>query len=120
MSFDEMINKGIEDNPEVMPCSEIPDKIDLILVSFKHKEDARGNKAIYLTLRTKSNKRVIQKYTASSYVTLKRAIDDAGGFEFLTHTLWTWTKGEVGQMKMPRLLPVPEHPETTTKTKPSK
>ena len=107
VSFEQEMDRKVAENPELIPVTEIPDEVEALVRDFKFKADARGNEALFVTLLTKEKKRIIQKYTSSSYSEVKDAVRKAGGMDVLKITMWAWKKDTFGQMKQPRLLPVP-------------
>lgn len=109
MSFDEQMKGKIQENPEVLPVTDIPDEIICRIRDYKFKADARGNDALFMTLLTADGMRIIQKYMPSSYAELNAEVTKAGGFDQLKAQWRIWRKTDLGQMKKPRLIP-------TTKT----
>lgn len=97
-----------KEQPEFLSVTDLPDTMKLLLNDYKFKTDARGNEALFLYLRTKDNKMIVQKYTATSYDDILTSIKQAGGAEHLKITLSLWEKRMVGKMQKPRLVPVAE------------
>lgn len=115
MAFNEVMDKKVEENPDIMSVTELPDKIYARVVDWKFKVDARGNEALFIYLLTDNKRKVIQKYTSSSYAEVKKAMDKAGGMEVCKHTMLVWKKCDLGQMKKPRLLPIPDSKKSDIK-----
>jgi len=105
MSFDDQMKNKIQENPDVLPVTEIPDEILCRVKDYKFKVDKQGDEALFLTLLTDNNLRIIQKYMPSGYDTLNKSVNACGGFDQLKVQWRIWRKSTVGQMKLPRLLP---------------
>lgn len=105
MSFDDQMKGKIQENPEVLPVTEIPEEILCRIKDYKFKVDKQGTECLFLTLLTDTNRRIIQKYMPSSYAQLNTAVDSTGGFDQLKFQWRIWKKAQLGQMKLARLVP---------------
>jgi hypothetical protein len=112
MSFETEMEKKIAENPEIISCSDIPEKVFAKVRDYTFKTDSKGNQALFITLLTKDNKRIIQKYMPSSYVALNKAFEKCGKLSTLMVQMVVWKKEKLGQMVLPRLVPVPNSKET--------
>lgn len=115
MNFDELMQKQIAENPEIISCADIPNEIEVIFKDYRTKTDGRGEDALYVNLWTRDGKRIVQKYTKSSYKQFYDAVQAAGGFAFLHDNFVTWVKSAMGQMKNARLLPAPKQAQPKQK-----
>jgi frataxin-like iron-binding protein CyaY len=89
--------------------TDIPAEVSAILVGdFVFKADKRGNEALFITLKTKDNKYIVQKYTPSTYSYLYNKILECGGIEKLKNEYHTWTKQRAGRSINERLYPQPK------------
>jgi len=104
MKLDTMINKG-----KRLDLEDLPTQLEAKIVSEETKTDRFGREALYITLQTKDNKQLTQKYTDFHQPDLALALlsygyadtSDANG-KMLT---WKLTKYRMGN---PRLIPIPK------------
>jgi oligoribonuclease (3'-5' exoribonuclease) len=89
--------------------TDIPAEVSAILVGdFVFKADKRGNEALFITLKTKDNRYIVQKYTPSTYKYLYERIIDCGGIDKLKNEYHTWIKQRAGRSINERLYPQPK------------
>jgi len=110
-TFEEIMKHQIDENPELIPVTQIPQEVTVKIKNYNVKVDAKGNECLFVTLLTKENERIIQKYTASSYREFFDAVNAAGGYDYLHEHFAVWSKSTFGQMKNARLLPMPKKAE---------
>ncbi|MEM2368411.1 MAG: hypothetical protein QXQ50_09300 [Candidatus Bathyarchaeia archaeon] len=109
MSGLEKLKQKAEEVAEYLSVTDLPNEIQAKIVSdLVFKVDKRGNEACFITLETPDRKRVVQKYTPSTYKALHEAILNAGGLEYLQNNYVTWTKRREGRAINERLFPQPK------------
>jgi hypothetical protein len=105
----EKLKEKAEQTKEYISVTDIPNEVNAILVSdLNFKADKRGNEALFLTLKTKDNKYIVQKYTPSTYKYLYERIIDCGGIDKLKNEYHTWKKERIGRAINERLYPQPK------------
>jgi hypothetical protein len=105
----EKLKEKAEQTKEYISVTDIPNEVNAILVSdLNFKADKRGNEALFLTLRTKDNKYIVQKYTPSTYSYLYNKILECGSIEKLKNEYHTWIKQRAGRSINERLYPQPK------------
>jgi hypothetical protein len=92
---------------EFMSVSEIPSEVVAKLESSEFKVDKRGNECLFVRLRTKDNKIIIQKYTPSTYKYLYERINEAGWDRLAAGEFFLWKKERIGRAINERLYPYP-------------
>lgn len=107
ITLEEELAQRVKETGDFMSISDIPDEIELLLVNHVFKTDSRGNDALFVYFRTAQDQRVVQKYTQTSYEDILKAFKKAGGVDHLKVVLTKYTKGILGSMQKPRLIPVP-------------
>lgn len=102
----EKLREKAEEVAEYLSVTDLPDQIQAKIVSdLVFKVDKRGNECLFLTLETPEKKRIVQKYTPSTYSALYEALLNAGGWEYLQNNYATWVKQRVGRAINERLYP---------------
>ncbi len=105
----EKLKQKASEVPEYISVTDLPDTVTARLITNPtFKTDKRGNEACFLTLETPDRKRIVQKYTPSTYKHLYEAIINAGGLEYLKNNYVEWTKLRVGRAINERLYPTPK------------
>jgi frataxin-like iron-binding protein CyaY len=105
----EKLKEKAQQTKEYISVTDIPNEVNAILASdLTFKADKRGNEALFITLRTKDNKYIVQKYTPSTYSYLYQRILDCGGLEKLKNEYHTWIKQRAGRSINERLYPQPK------------
>jgi hypothetical protein len=99
---------------EFVSVAEIPNEVVAKLENGEFKVDKRGNECLFVRLRTKDNKIIIQKYTPSTYKTLYERIKACGDIEALKNEYFTWKKERVGRAINERLFPYPLKKKVST------
>lgn len=113
--FMQKLHEKAANQPEMMPLADVPEEINVRITNQQMKTDTRGNECVYLYLTTKDNKAIVQKYPPSAFASLEDAINKAGGFEVLQHTISSWKKQQIARLKFDRLLPLPKPKEKKEK-----
>lgn len=113
-SLEEKLKGKEQEAIQWLNAQDIPDTIELVVVKDEFKEDAQHKECLYITYRTKENINVRQKYTASTYSTLRKAFEKAGGYQSLTKDYHLYEKRKVGRAFHDRLYPV-ANPEPSKK-----
>ena len=103
--FIKILKEKAEEIPEYISVSEIPDEVIAAIEKYQFKADKNGVESLFLTLRTKDNKRIVQKYPPSTWRELEKAFEKLGGTENLTNKYIKWEKGLIGRIQKPRLIP---------------
>jgi hypothetical protein len=94
---------------EYLSVADIPALVNAILIGdLDFRADKRGNEALFVTLKTKDNKYIVQKYTPTTYQYLHQRIIDCGGLENLQKEFYTWKKERIGRAINERLFPQPK------------
>jgi hypothetical protein len=105
----EKLKEKAEQAREYISVTDIPNEVSAILVGdFVFKADKRGNEALFITLKTKDNKYIAQKYTPTTYKYLHDRIIYCGGLEKLQNEFHTWKKERIGRAINERLYPQPK------------
>jgi len=94
---------------EYLSVADIPVEVNAVLASdLDFRADKRGNEALFVTLKTKDNKYIVQKYTPTTYKYLHEKIIDCGGLEKLQKEFYVWKKERIGRAINERLFPQPK------------
>jgi hypothetical protein len=105
----EKLREKAEQAREYISVTDIPNEINAILASdLNFKIDKRGHEALFITLKTKDNKYIVQKYTPTTYKYLYDRIIDCGGLEKLKKEFHIWRKERIGRAINERLYPQPK------------
>jgi len=104
-SLDEILKEKAKDIPEYISVIEIPDEVEAVIEKYQFKTDKNGVECLFLTLRTKDNKRIVQKYPPSTFRELTKIFEKFGGAEQLKSRYAVWEKGIIGRMQKQRLIP---------------
>ena len=104
-SLDEILKQKAKEIPEYLSVVEIPDTVEAVIEKYQFKADKNGVESLFLTLRTRDNKRIVQKYPPSTWRELEKAFEKLGGTENLTDKYIKWEKGLIGRIQKPRLIP---------------
>jgi hypothetical protein len=105
----EKLKEKAEQAREYISVTDIPEEVNAILVGeLNFKADKRGNEALFLTLKTKDNKYIAQKYTPTTYKYLHDKIIDCGGLTKIQNELYIWKKERIGRAINERLYPQPK------------
>jgi hypothetical protein len=103
----EKLKQKSEQVGEFISVSEIPSEVIARLESSEFKVDKRGNECLFVRLRTKDNKIIIQKYTPSTYKYLYERINEIGAERLAAGEFFLWKKERVGRAINERLYPYP-------------
>ncbi|MBS7270383.1 MAG: hypothetical protein KIH10_16300 [Candidatus Freyarchaeota archaeon] len=103
------LKEKAEQTPEYISVTDIPPTVTAKLASdLTFKADKRGNEACFITLETPDKKRIVQKYTPSTYKYLYEAILNSGGIDYLKTNYVEWKKERLGRAINERLYPTPK------------
>ena len=104
-SLDELLKQKAKDIPEYISVVEIPEEVEAVIEKYQFKTDKNGIECLFLTLRTRDDKRIVQKYPPSTFRELTEIFEKFGGAEQLKSRYAGWEKGIIGRMQKQRLIP---------------
>lgn len=108
MSFEETLRMKAQQVGEILSVQNLPESLELQVVQEEYKTDKQGKECLFMRLKTKDGKLVVQKYTSSTYKDLEQAITRCGGYQNLKDDFHTWTKQHSGKTINQRLFPTPK------------
>ncbi|MEM4067271.1 MAG: hypothetical protein QXV17_10490 [Candidatus Micrarchaeaceae archaeon] len=106
--LEEELKKRAAQQPKYLSVTELPNKIEVKILSFEFKTDKKGQEACFITLITRKGEYIVQKYTKSTYEDLFNTIEAAGGEAYLSSTFTEWRLERRGRSINPRLYPAPK------------
>ena len=111
--FELDLEKRSQLSGDYLSVRDMPDTLELTVLKQEYKLDGRGKECLYITFQIASGehmaKKVVQKYTPSTYTDLHEAIQKAGGWKQLTSLEpHKWTKQASGRTINQRLFPEPK------------
>ena len=104
-SLDEILKEKAKEIPEYVSVVEIPETVEAVIEKYQFKTDKNGTECLFLTLRTRDNKRIVQKYPPSTFRELEKILEKFGGAKQLESRYAIWEKGIIGRMQKQRLIP---------------
>jgi hypothetical protein len=103
----EKLKAKAEQVGEYISITEIPSEVTAMLESLEFKIDKRGNECLFVRLKTKDNKIIVQKYTPTTYESLYERINDVGWDRIAAGEYVLWRKERRGRAINDRLYPYP-------------
>jgi hypothetical protein len=103
-TFEETLEQNIKESG--LDLETLGDTIKGIVIKREFKEDNKGKKCCYLTIKTKEGD-VHQKYGVSLSKLLLEKVKASGGIEQLETTEHTWKKEKAGRALFNRFYPIP-------------
>ena len=94
------------DESEYIDLDKAPNELIGKLVKFEFKEDKLKNQALFAEIVLKDSKKLIQKYTKTTYNHLYDAIEKLGGLKVVKENFCLWEQKRVGRTTLNRFFPV--------------
>jgi len=100
-----LLDKKIDES-DFLDLATLGNEVLVKLSKHEVKKDKRDNESLYLTLETEDKKRIVQKYTPTTYKHLTEKIKKSGGLSVLKDKFSIWKKERIGRNIYDRLYPV--------------
>ena len=104
-TFEEALEQNIKESSGI-DLETLGDTIKGTVTKYEFKPDQKGNKSLFLTIKTPEGN-VIQKYGTSLSKLLLEKVRACGGIEALQKTEHAWKKEKAGRALFNRFYPTP-------------
>lgn len=107
--FEKELEARVTPVTQMITLDQLPERVEAVIADVpQFKLDRRGAEALFITLITKDEKVIVQKYTPSAWFEVYSAFKRCGGVKKLMQNYTTWIKKHIGRQRFERLLPICE------------